>query len=192
MLALDKNLGKADVALKDKLEVVVKALKDSKISHELCCALFWFLKDIAIDTKNENMEEMLKGGVIPILSMGLQSKNQQIVSLSTLITANLTAISNTLYIKEMYDNKILDILVTLLPSSTPEVKRRCLCALGNIAIDSTQSSNYLINTKLIEEIIALSKPGEIMVALIREACWIMYVLCKNQTSFDRVLTFINN
>ena len=140
------------------------------------------------DDKNNEVENLVKAGTVMILGAAVQCAEEKIAIESAWIITNIAATTNPANVKELYKAGIVDILISLVSKSGNPLKEQVLWALGNIAVDSIDSRNYLISSKVVEGITDLFKPGPMSAGVLRLATWTMSKLCKGRPSpaFERV------
>jgi len=190
------NLIKPEIPIIEKLNLIKNALCQSevKIENEIIFSLMNMIKRLTIDEKQHNIDEIIKSGLIPVLNKIIQNSNEKISFEILVIFTNIAAMSNPEYVKLLYKEGIIETLLNILSTKNPNpiLKEQIFWAFENIQADSIESRNFLIqNTKLIEEIINVFKPGPMNANLLREATILMTKLCKKKPypAFEHVFFY---
>ncbi|KAG9511401.1 Importin subunit alpha-7, partial [Fragariocoptes setiger] len=135
------------------------------------------------------IDEVISSGLIPRFAKLLERDTCAILQFEVAWVLTNVASGTSAQTKTVVDAGAARTFIRLLESPHAEVKEQAVWALGNIAGDSPDCRDYLLNQGIMKPLIALlQEPGQ-NITLTRNAVWALSNLCRGKNppaNFDQV------
>ncbi|KAF2074361.1 hypothetical protein CYY_004337 [Polysphondylium violaceum] len=142
------------------------------------CALVQFRKLLSLD-KNPPIDAVLECNIIPKLNQLLACNNTQVQFEAAWALTNIAS-GNSKQTEAVIKGGSVSIFIEILSqeNATAELKEQCAWALGNIAGDSIQSRDWLLDLGVLNPLIALLNHSRL--ALVQNVIWTISNLCRGK------------
>lgn len=124
------------------------------------------------------VEEVLNQGILPLL-IGMLARDGAPHQLQFESAWALTNIASTTYTRALVEHGAIPHLARLLLSSSPDVREQCAWCLGNVAGDSTQCRDVVLNAQalgpLLKNILQPASPS-----MLKNCVWSLSNMCRGK------------
>jgi importin subunit alpha-1 len=145
-----------------------------------------FRKLLSIE-KNPPIQQVIDTGIIPRLVQMLSNTDDETLQFEAAWTLTNVASGTTEHTKTIIHHGAIQAFIALLASPNPEVKEQAVWALGNIAGDSPQFRDYVIQANGVNGLLSVFR-NDAKISMIRNATWSLSNLCrgKPQPPFEAI------
>lgn len=165
----------------DDIPHLFEVLTSNAVSTEvLIDAIRGFRRLLSVET-NPPVLEIIQCGAVPLFVQLLTRNDNDIIQFEAAWA--LTNIGSSEYTQAIVDEGAVPHLVALLQCANPDVREQCAWCLGNVAGDSPQLRNVVLNNGAMEPLLRnIAHPGND--SLLQNCVWTLSNLCRGKPQPD--------